>query len=165
MDQQLYAEAFQTPTLSTRLHTCRIWCVPDVYPEALAPTSTLHRDNTTLNNTLMNYLRKQAMYRHKLTKKQFSRQNAAVFFITSNKAVVMRLGRFNVCASVILSVCRITAKWNSDFTETWAYQSEELIHFLYWSVPRYAFRNTFPLPSPLQNWKDFSRSQCILLYM
>jgi len=41
MDQQWYVEASQTPTLSIQLHTCRIWCVPGVYPEALAPTSTL----------------------------------------------------------------------------------------------------------------------------
>jgi len=42
-DRQWYAEAFQTPALSTQLHTCRTWCVRDVCPEALAPTSALYR--------------------------------------------------------------------------------------------------------------------------
>jgi len=73
--------------------------------------------------------------------------------ITSVEADVMRSLR-SVChslwMSVILSVCTITAniinrfRWN--FLLYWAYQSEVMVDFCWWSGPGYGFQITVLVP-------------------
>jgi len=77
-----------------------------------------------------------------------------IVFLTSAKVEVVRSGSFLLFVlSVILSVCRITAKVISRFIWNlmlwcydWAYQSEEVINCWWWSGPRYGFPINFPLP-------------------
>jgi len=64
----------------------------------------------------------------------------------------------NFCRlSVCHYVCSITAKINSQFHWNLVLWLDNLglpvgrINFWWWSCPRYGFRITFPLPSPLQN--------------
>ena len=57
------------------------------------------------------------------------------------------------CLSLCLQ-CRITAHFMC--VSDWAYQSEELVNFWWWSDPGYGFRITFRLPSPVRN-RDFRR--------
>ena len=68
---------------------------------------------------------------------------------------VMRSCGMSVIRSFCLSVCRITAKVIGRFYRTlchdWAYESEELINFLWWCCSGYGFRIIFPLPSTWQN--------------
>jgi len=49
---------------------------------------------------------------------------------------------------------RLMQKQSADFTKTWcchwAFQSEELVNFWWWSGPGFGLQITFPLPSPLQ---------------
>jgi len=72
-------------------------------------------------------------------------QNSAV--VTVAKAAIMQSGQF-VCHSICL--CHWAGFMRSWYYD-WAYQSEELVVFWWWSGLGYGFRITCPLPSALRN--------------